>query len=83
LQTPVATDLRLVFAILHANLHLGRVGDQAVNIAKIFQATRVAEFLWLGEVEVKQGAGTCGTPDCAVGARHTDSLSPAGLMGVH
>ncbi len=38
-QTPVASDLRLVSAILHANLHLERVGDQAVNIAKIARAT--------------------------------------------
>jgi phosphate transport system protein len=35
LQTPVATDLRLLTALLHINLHLERVGDQAVNIAKI------------------------------------------------
>lgn len=34
LQTPVATDLRLLSAILHINLHLERVGDMAVNIAK-------------------------------------------------
>jgi len=34
-QTPVASDLRLVSAILHSNLHLERVGDMAVNIAKI------------------------------------------------
>src|SRR6266540_4920064 len=34
-QTPVASDLRLVSAIMHANLHLERVGDQAVNIAKL------------------------------------------------
>jgi phosphate transport system protein len=38
-QTPVATDLRLVSAILHANMHLERVGDQAVNIAKMTKAT--------------------------------------------
>jgi phosphate transport system protein len=35
LQTPVATDLRLLSAILHTNLHLERIGDMAVNIAKI------------------------------------------------
>jgi len=35
LQTPVASDLRLLTALLHINLHLERVGDQAVNIAKI------------------------------------------------
>jgi len=35
LQTPVASDLRLVSAILHVNLHLERIGDQAVNVAKM------------------------------------------------
>jgi phosphate transport system protein len=40
LQTPVAVDLRLISAILHVNLHLERVGDIAVNIAKIYKATR-------------------------------------------
>jgi phosphate transport system protein len=34
LQAPVATDLRLVSAILHCNLHLERMGDLCVNIAK-------------------------------------------------
>ena len=38
-QTPVASDLRLVSAILHMNLHLERVGDQAVNIAKLARIT--------------------------------------------
>jgi phosphate transport system protein len=40
LQTPVASDLRLVSAILHINLHLERIGDMAVNIAKIAKLTR-------------------------------------------
>jgi phosphate transport system protein len=35
MQTPVASDLRLVSAILHINLHLERIGDQAVNVAKM------------------------------------------------
>jgi phosphate transport system protein len=39
-QTPVASDLRLVLAILHINLHLERIGDMAVNIAKVARATR-------------------------------------------
>src|SRR5205823_15065176 len=38
-QTPVASDLRLVSAILPTNLHLERVGDQAVNIAKLARIT--------------------------------------------
>jgi phosphate transport system protein len=37
LQTPVAVDLRLISVILHTNLHLERVGDMAVNIAKIIK----------------------------------------------
>jgi len=40
LQSPVAADLRLVSAILHSNLHLERIGDQAVNVAKLFLATK-------------------------------------------
>jgi phosphate transport system protein len=39
LQTPVASDLRLVSAVLHTNLHLERVGDIAVNIAKFGKLT--------------------------------------------
>ena len=34
-QTPVATDLRLVLAILHINIHLERMADLSVNIAKL------------------------------------------------
>jgi phosphate transport system protein len=40
LQAPVATDLRLLSAILHINLHLERVGDQAVNVSKMALAAR-------------------------------------------
>ncbi len=36
LQTPVAADLRLISAIIHSSLHLERIGDQAVNIAKLY-----------------------------------------------
>ena len=34
-QSPVATDLRLVLAVLHNSIHLERVGDQSVTIAKL------------------------------------------------
>jgi phosphate transport system protein len=40
LQTPVAGDLRLISAILHSNLHLERIGDMSVNIAKIYLSVR-------------------------------------------
>ena len=36
-QTPVAVDLRLVLAILHNNLHLERMGDYCVTIAKLIK----------------------------------------------
>jgi phosphate transport system protein len=34
-QTPVAADLRLVLAMLHINLHLERIADYCVTIAKL------------------------------------------------
>jgi len=34
-QTPVAGDLRLVIALLHSGLHVERMGDQCVTIAKL------------------------------------------------
>jgi phosphate transport system protein len=34
-QTPVASDLRLVLAMLHVNLHLERMADYCVTIAKL------------------------------------------------
>jgi phosphate transport system protein len=40
LQAPVAADLRLVSVIMHSSLHLERIGDQAVNIAKIYKVTK-------------------------------------------
>ena len=35
LQAPVATDLRVVAALLHLIKHVERMGDQCVNIAKL------------------------------------------------
>lgn len=39
LQTPVASDLRLLTVLLHINLHLERIGDMAVNVAKLSELT--------------------------------------------
>jgi phosphate transport system protein len=41
-QTPVAGDLRLVLALLHCGLHLERMGDQCVTIAKL---TKISSHL--------------------------------------
>ena len=38
-EAPVASDLRLILAVLHINLHLERMGDQCVNIAKLAKLT--------------------------------------------
>lgn len=40
LQTPVASDLRRLSAMIHINLHLERIGDQAVNVAKLYLVTK-------------------------------------------
>lgn len=38
LQAPVASDLRLVSVIMHSNIHVERMGDLCVNIAKFVEA---------------------------------------------
>src|SRR5262245_43908892 len=60
LQSPVAADLRLVSVIMHASLHLERIGDQAVNVAKVFElvahlprnATIVQQIGEMGDIVV-------------------------------
>ena len=42
-QTPVATDLRLVLAMLHINLHLERMADLCTTIAKLTKLVRDTE----------------------------------------
>jgi phosphate transport system protein len=39
LQAPVAADLRLISVIMHSSLHLERIGDQAVNVAKVYEVS--------------------------------------------
>jgi phosphate transport system protein len=57
-QAPVAVDLRLVLSMIHVNLHLERIGDQCVNIAKLglllppeppLPAELLADFATMGE----------------------------------
>src|SRR5438445_5688579 len=50
-QTPVAGDLRLVLAMLHINLHLERMADYCVTIAKL---VKLAEGLE-GEPQLLEG----------------------------
>jgi len=61
LQAPVAADLRMVSVIMHSSLHLERIGDQAVNIAKIYRiakdlpgnATIVQQISEMGDIAVE------------------------------
>jgi phosphate transport system protein len=55
-QGPVASDLRLVLAILHDSIHLERIGDQSVTIAKL---TKLASDLQPG-TELVEGLGEMG-----------------------
>jgi phosphate transport system protein len=56
-QTPVAVDLRTVLAVLHVNLHLERMADYCVTVAKLTKlvadapadATLVDAFEEMGE----------------------------------
>jgi phosphate transport system protein len=42
-QAPVAGELRLLTAVLHVSLHLERIGDMAVNLARITElASRIS-----------------------------------------
>ena len=51
-QTPVAGDLRQVLGILHINIHLERMADLCVNIAKL---AKVARALSEGSPAVIEG----------------------------
>ena len=42
-QAPVATDLRLVLAVLHSSIHLERIGDQSVTVAKLTKLSSTLE----------------------------------------
>jgi phosphate transport system protein len=76
LQTPVATDLRLLTALLHINLHLERVGDQAVNLAKIAKLVdglpQIPEVLRDLEEMGKLALGMVGTAMDALARRDVD-----------
>ena len=61
LQAPVAADLRMVSVIMHSSLHLERIGDQAVNVAKMYftskdlpgNATIVQQLGEMGDIVVE------------------------------
>lgn len=63
LQAPVAGDLRLLSAMIHVNLHIERMGDYAVGVARAYQRAAdlpdapelVAQLVELGELAREVG----------------------------
>ena len=77
-QAPVASDLRVVAALLHVIKHAERMGDQCVNIAKLLPVTgseppvqeelrsRVARMGVLARAEVLQAKAAFANRDAAM-----------------
>ena len=65
-QAPVATDLRLVLAVLHSSIHLERIGDQSVTVAKLTKLSSALER----HTELVEGL-------CEMGARAAEMVRRA------
>jgi phosphate transport system protein len=62
----VATDLRLVLAVLHSSIHLERIGDQSVTVAKLTKLSAALEQ----HTELVEGL-------CEMGARAAEMVRSA------
>jgi phosphate transport system protein len=71
LQSPVASDLRLISTLMHSCLHLERIGDQAVNVAKLYLATADLP----GSDPLRQQIGEMGTIVVGMVGTAMDSLA--------
>jgi phosphate transport system protein len=60
-QAPVASDLRLIAAILHTIMHIERIGDLCVNIAKLVPVMADAP---VGSEEILAKIETAATQAC-------------------
>lgn len=84
LQAPVASDLRLMAAMLHVNIHLERMGDYALNVARAGKRTAdyredaelAAQLREMGEIaaEVGRTAVRAFAQRDVEGARRLDEL---------
>ena len=76
-EAPVATDLRIVAALLHVIRHIERMGDQCVNICKLIPLTghdppvrdeileRVDEMSRLARIQILDAKRSFATRDVA------------------
>ena len=74
LQAPVASDLRLVAALLHVIKHVERMGDQCVNIAKMLPGRRLRAAQGRGDARASS-SGWAGSP-----AREVEQSKQAFLL---
>jgi phosphate transport system protein len=79
LQAPVASELRLVAALLHVNVHLERMGDVCVNIAKFVKL--LADFP--GEDELLRQIHEMGEHGKRVARRALEAFSARDLEAAY
>ena len=70
-QAPVATDLRLVLAVLHSSIHLERIGDQSVTVAKLTKLSATLER----HTELVEGLCEMGTRAAEMVRRALDAFA--------
>ena len=83
LQAPVASDLRLIAALLSTNNHVERMGDLAVNIAKTVPLTGEEPPIDAQMLDIIETHGSSGPqPDRAgqAGARKPDAKLAENLV---
>ena len=76
-QTPVATDLRLVLAMLHVNLHLERMADYCVTVAKLTKLSAALEQ----HTELVEGLCEMGARAAEMVRRSLDAFADRDVAG--
>jgi phosphate transport system protein len=76
-QAPVASDLRLVLAVLHSSIHLERIGDQSVTVAKLTKLSSALEQ----HTELVEGLCEMGTRAAEMVRRSLDAFAARDVEG--
>ena len=76
-QAPVARDLRLVLAVLHSSIHLERIGDQSVTVAKLTKLSAALER----HAELVEGLRDMGTRATEMVRRALDAFAARDVGG--
>jgi phosphate transport system protein len=78
-QAPVASDLRLVLAVLHSSIHLERIGDQSVTVAKL---TKLSASLEQHE-DLAEGLSDMGSRAAEMVRRALDAFATRDVQAAH